>query len=316
MIALCTYGDVYPSPFATAGYHLAGAEVPVAVSDGTVVIDAVLFRPNRNIILAGEAKSGTNVEEIQARRYGQLKPDQVVIAASLIIREVGDRHLQPLYVCLVESLERVLQGLGRSGLACPVLAVGEDSIEHHAAPFTDQDLQTAFADPLAVPGPPPRIIPVDDESPDAAFDVLVLPALVATLSHQRSQVSVLALAEQALPHLVVFGTRARNRLLAKIDLAARRAAERDPATFEYLRRTGTRDHAVVRFVRSPEEAARQGRTQVYQSIARVAGKPVRRRRTPSVDQMALFDDLIEELQQAHEVPEDSETISDEGEEGK
>jgi len=315
LIALCSTGDVYPAPLADAGYHLSGVEVPVVVGNGKVVVDAVFFRPDHNLILAGEAKSGANVDEAQARRYGQLDSDSVVLAAAITIREAGDRYLQPLYVCLVENLSRVLQGLDKADLACPVLAIGDDRIEHHGAAFLDDQIQAAFSEPVIVPGPPPRIIPVDAASPDEAFDKLVLPALVATLSHQRQQVSVPALAEQALPHLPVFGKAARKRLVAKVDAAAQRAAARDPATFEYLVRTSTRDYAVIRFLRSPEEAARQGRTQVYQSIARAAGKLTWRRRAPGPDQMALFD-LIEELQQADEAADADEATNDEEPEGQ
>lgn len=311
LIALCTSGDVYPAPLADAGYQLSGVEVPIAAGDGKVVIDAVLFRPDRNTILAGEGKSGANVEVGQARRYGELTPDATVLATAITISEPGDRQLQPLYVCLAENLDRVLLGLGEAGLACPVLAVGNDHIKHHGAEFIDPDLQAAFENAVPVPGPPPRIVVVDEESRDEEFDALVLSALVANLSHQRAQISVPALAEQALAHLPMYAKAARNRLIAKIDGGGRRAAGRDPATFEYLGRTAARDHAVVRFVRSPEDAARQGRTQVYQSIARAGGKPPTKRRTAAPDQMALFDDLIDELQTADEEPATDETTSDE-----
>lgn len=313
LVAMCTVGDVYPAPFATTGYHLAGVEVPVPSGDRKVIVDAVLFCADRNFILAGEGKAGENVEIDQAQRYRDLEADSVVLASSVTIHKPGDRWIQTVYVCLADHVERVLLGLGGAGLACPVLAVSGERIEHHGAPFDDQQLAEAFAEPVPVPGPPPRLIPVDDQSPDDAFDALVMPALVATLSHARDHVSVPALAEQALTHLPIFGKSARNRLIGKVDGAARRAANRDPATFEYLPRTATRDHGVVRFVRSPEDAARQGRTQVYQSIARAAGKPTRRRGQPDPDQMALFDDLIDELQQVDEGPDDELSDEEEGE---
>ncbi|MEW6155342.1 MAG: hypothetical protein AB1673_15355 [Actinomycetota bacterium] len=94
-----------------------------------------------------------------------------------------------------------------------------------------------------------------------------------------------------------------------MDAAVRRVVGRDPATFEYLGRTGNRELAYVRFVRSPEEAARQGRTQVYQAVARSAGKPARRR--AEADQMALFDDLVEVVR-ADEADEDERASEEEG----
>lgn len=224
LVAMCTPGDVYPAPLADARYHLAGKEYRSAAGDGKVVIDAVLFRPDRNIVLAGEAKSGANVDEDQARGHGLLRSDDVIVAAAITIREAGGRWLQALYVCLGEHLDRVLQGLGEAGLACPVLAVYDDRVERHGAVFLDPDAQARFSQPLDVPGPPPRIIPVDEQSPDEALDLVVLPALVAALSHQRPQVSVPALAEQALPHLAIFGKAARRRRSCRPSLAASSAS--------------------------------------------------------------------------------------------
>ena len=316
LIALSTPGGLYPAPFGDYGYRLSGVEVPVVTGDGKVVIDVVLFQPDRNIILAGEAKSGANLDEDQARRYGYLAADNVVQAAAITIREAGDRTLQPVYACLAENLGRVLKGLGEAGLACPVLAIGDDQIQHHGANFVDADIQSAFDEPLHVTEQPPRIVPVDDLSPASAFDRIVLPALVATLSQQRQQISIPSLAEQALPQLPIFGKGARFRLVAKIDAAARRAAVRDPNTFEYLGRSGEREFGVVRFVRSPEEAARQGRTQVYQAIARSAGKPRRRGPTPSPDQMTLFDNVIDELEQADGIADGDDMTSDDEQGGQ
>ncbi len=278
-----------------------------------MVVDAILFRPATNAILAVEAKSGANVDEAQAKRYGQLASDDLVRAAAITMRTHGPRRHQPVYVCLGEHVARVLHGLGEADVAFPVLAVDTTAVAHHGAAFYDAELGAAFASPVPVPGPPPRIIAVRDDSPDEAFDPLVLAALVAAISQKRDQISIPALAEQALTHLALLGAAARGRLVRKVDGAARRAAERDLATFEYNGRTGTRQYGIVRFLRSPEDAARQGRTQVYQAIARAAGRP-RRGRSPGSDQMALFDDLIEELEQAH--GDDITRPDDEEEEGE
>ncbi len=312
VIGLCTPGDVYPAVLAGAGYGVAGIEVPAVAGDGQIVIDAVLFRAVQNRVVAVEAKSGANVDERQARRYAELTSDDVVRAAALTVREAGPRRIQSLYVCLAQTVDRVLRGLGQAGVAFPVLTVSAAEIAHHGAAFDDPELRSAFAEPVPVPGPPPRFVAVDVESPDESFDTLAGAALVATLSHRRQQVSVPALAEQAIAHLAIYGKAARKRLVDRVDAAARRAAERDPATFEYHGRTGTRDHAIVRFVRSPEDVARQGRTQVYQAIARAAGKPPRGRRAASTDQMALFDELIDELGDADDIESDA-TDNDEEE---
>jgi len=308
VIALCTPGDVYPATLAAAGYRVTGVEVPSPAGEGTVVIDAVLFNAVHNDVLAAEAKSGANVDEAQAKKYGALAADDVVRASSINVVEKGPRSLQPVYVCLAEHVERVLRGLGKAEVAFPVLAVGIDQVTHHGAAFGDSTLDLAFHEPVSVPGFPPRFIPVDPESSDEEFDRTVMPALVRMLSREREQISGAALAEEGIQHLVLYGKRARNQIISKVEAAARRAAERDPATFEYNGRTANRD-AIVRFVRAPEATARQGRTQVYQAIARAAGKPVRR--STSSDQMALFDELIDELDEAGDADGDG---ADDGEE--
>ena len=71
------------------------------------------------------------------------------------------------------------------------------------------------------------------------------------------------------------------------------AVGEDEATFEYLGRT--REHAVVRFLRSPEDAAPQGRTQVYQAIRRPHRRPSEEAEGSGGVQMRLFDKMTEEF---------------------
>jgi len=295
--ALCNSGNSYPEVLGTSGYYVSGLEVPIRADDGTVVIDVVMFQPERNIILAGEAKSGTNVEGRQAGLYGRLRADAVIQAASINVPARGDLRIQPLYCCPADNVDRILQGLDSAGVDCPVLAFDDESIAHRGSPFIDPTLGDAFADPVPVRGPPPRKVPVDNESPDHLFDDLVVVASVAELSRGRTEVSLPALAEQALPHLPIYAKAARHQLVQKVDAAARRVAGRNGATFEYLARTATRDPAVVRFLRSPEDAAPQGRTQSYQAIRRShRGDPQDRFESRST-QMSFFDEMMGEFLQ-------------------
>lgn len=287
---------MYPDILKMSGYYVAGIEVPVVTDDGTVVIDVVMFQPERNVILAGEAKSGANVDAEQARRYGQLRADGVVQAASINVRTHGQLQIQPLYCCPAVKVDRVMHGLQAAGVRFPVLAFGNESIEHRGAPFLDRVIEEGFERLVPVPSPPPRIIPVDDKSPDRLFDDLVLAALIAEMSKKRTEVMVPVLAAQAIPHLGVYATAARNRLIRKVDSAVRRIVDNNEATFEYLRKTGTREYAVIRFLRSPEDSAPQGRTQAYQAIQRS------HRRRPKVTvtstggtQMKLFDEMADEF---------------------
>ena len=295
LIALCNSGGAYPEVLGRSGYQVDGIEVPVLAEDGTVVVDVVVFQPARNIVLVGEAKSGANVEPDQARRYEQLRADAVVQAASINVRTRGELRIQPVYCCTAENVTRVMRGLRVARVECPVLAFDDQSIEHGGSPFLDPVLEEEFAQPVPVAGPPPRIIPVDEQSPGHLFDDLVLASLIAELSRKRAEVMVPVLAAQALPHLAVYATAARNRLIRKVDSAVRRIADRDQTTFEYLPKTGTRQQAVVRFLRTPEDAAPQGRTQVYQAIRRSHHRRPAGAVGSSGTQMKLFGEMTDEF---------------------
>ena len=73
------------------------------------------------------------------------------------------------------------------------------------------------------------------------------------------------------------------------------AVGEDEETFEYLGRTRTREHAVTRFRRSPEDAVPQGRTQVYQAIRRPHSRPSEEAAGSGGVQMRFFDKMTEEL---------------------
>ena len=255
------------------------------------------------MVLLAEGKAGANVDVDQAARYQQVQPDDVIRSASITIANPGSRVAQPVYVCQSTHVQRVLVGLTAAGGSFPLLAVSADQIEAYGAAFIDGDLNSVF--PAPVPGLPPRYIPIDDESPDDEVDRLVLPALVAALSHRRPRVTVAALAEQAIAHLPLFGSAARGRLVKKVERSARGLAERDPSSFRFLPRTESRSEPAIEFVRTPEDADRRGRTQSYQAIARAGSRARRRQRTPMAGEATLFDELIDELEQSAEVAEDA-----------
>ena len=294
---MCGEGDSYPAPLAALGFRLAGIEVPVTGAGGTVVVDVVAFNPSTNNLLAMEAKSGANIEERQAKAYAAISADALVEAASITLGAAGSRTVQSIVVCLAEHKDRILLGLAAAEVDPPVLALEDAQLEHLGAPFDDPVLEAAFVEPLEANGPPPRIIPVDADSPSDAFDDLVMPSLVASMAQRRPEVTVPRLAEDALPHLPLYGKKERGRLEAKVDDAARRIVSRDPGSFEYLPRTGNRDRAIVRILRNPEEAALQGRTQGYQGIARRARPRPRPPRQENPDQMAFFE-IVSEFERA------------------
>ena len=300
LLALCSGPRMlYPATLFDSGYRLAGIETPVSSGDDKVVVDVVMFQSERNMALAGEAKSGSNIDEDQARRYKRLDVDAVIQSASISITTPGTKSMQSLYCCPSDKADRVLIGLEAAELSCPVLAFDDVAIENRGGTFMDPALQDAFREPVRTSVLPPRIISVDEDSPVESFEKLVMAALVRELSWQRSHISVSVLAEQALSHLAIYGTPGRNRLVKKVDKAARAISERISDWFEYQPRTERRDHAMIRILKSPEDAALQGRTQGYQALGRLfhkeaSGMP---QKMPPPNQAKLFDNLMDEIEQ-------------------
>lgn len=138
----------------------------------------VSFRQHVNAVLAAEAKSDRNVAAEQARRYGSLDPDGVVVAASITVREPGARSADTVYVCLEEHQEWTLAGFASAEVALPVLMVSDAEIGHAGAAFRDVDPAAVFRDPLPLEGPPPRYVTLDHQSPAEVFDRVVLAKLV------------------------------------------------------------------------------------------------------------------------------------------
>jgi len=300
LLALCSGPRMlYPTTLFDSGYRLEGIEVPVSSGDDKVVVDVVMFQSQRNMVLAGEAKSGSNIDEGQARRYKRLDVDAVIQSASLSTKTTEGKGMQSLYCCPSRKADRILMGLEAAALSCPVLAFDDVAIENRGGTFMDPALQDAFREPVRTSVLPPRIISVDEDSPVESFEKLVMAALVREVSWQQSHIAVPLLADRALNHLAIYGTPARNRLVKKVEAAARAIAERISDWFEYRPRTGRRDYAMIRVLKSPEDAAIQGRTQGYQALGRQFRKEASGmlRQMPPPDQSSLFDNLMDEIEQ-------------------
>ena len=292
LIALCAADRSYPNLLHREGYHLAGIEIPVETDGGKVVADAVMFHPLRNVVLVGEAKSGANVRTEQARRYAQLDAQSVVRAASITVQRPGEIRVQPVFCALSENAQRVLLGLDSVGLSFPVISFDDQRIQHVGAEFVDGSVEAMFRTPVEVPGWPPLIISVDDQSEDSSFDHIVAPVLVSELSQgRRTEMTIRMLAEQAVEHFALYGARAQGRLVKKVDRSARRLADVSPSFLEYGSRTQVRRHAVVRFLKSPEDVPPRVRTQVYQSLQR----PFRDIPDDGGYQIPLFDEIMGEF---------------------
>ncbi len=299
LIAFCSPTRTsWPRPFFDAGYRLQALEFPVPAGDSRVVADVVAWSPTDAHFALGEAKSGANVEEDQARRYASVQTNTLVQMTGVTLTQPAPAGAQVVYAVLAEQVDRVLLGLSRAGVSFPVLVVGDDSVWHTGAALDHVALAQQFADPMPISGPPPGIITIDTESSDDDFDRAVQASLGTMLASHLPAISVPALAEDALPYLAVYPNGYRSQLVRKVEAAARRAAEAAPETFTFLPRTGTSDSASVRVLDSPEGLDPRGRTQRYQALAARFTSPNRRHPAPAGgDQLSLFgqDDLERQL---------------------
>jgi hypothetical protein len=198
---------------------------------------------------------------------------------------------QPLYVTTEDNFSRIEMGLSMAGVNYPILAIGTNAVTRHGAPIANRALAEQFMSPLSIPGPPPGIITIDLESSNDEFDQIVQPCLVALLASHGQAVSIHKLAEEAIPSLPLYPNGYRNKLIRKIEDAARRAADAASENFIFAPRTGVNDGASVRIVESPENLDPRGRTQSYQRLAaRFAPLSRRRRIVVASNQPTLFDD--------------------------
>jgi hypothetical protein len=292
LIAFCSrYETAWPRPFFDAGYRLEALEFPAPSGDSRVVIDAVAWSPADSRFVLGEAKSGANADEAQAKRYATIQTNTLVQMLSVTLTQTATIGSQVLYVVLAEHTDRVLLGLSRAGVSYPVLAIADGSVTRVGGEIEHAALAERFSSPLEVPGPPPGIITIDAESSDEDFDRVVRPSLIALLASQGPAMSVPALAESAIQHLSLYPDGYRNRLVRLVDAAARRAVAAAPDTFAYSGPSGVSSSAIIRVVESPEDLDPRGRTQRYQALTARFTAPARRRPSPvGPGQLSLFDD--------------------------
>ena len=311
LLGLLLSNDVNPPAFAVAGFELAGLEIPATGRAGTVTIDCLLFHAATSHLLLVESKSGANVEEGQATRYGQLQAQAVVQAAYVTLSVRTSPTIETVYLCLAEYLDRVRLGLSSIDLSYPIIAVADGKVTLDGIEDASPQLRGAFGEgEILLPAPPPRLIGFDQDSDVEIIQPRVLAVLVTAMSQRLTQLTLVSLAERATPHFALYGRQAQQQIKRKVGEAVRRIAEAEPGNFAFLPTTGSRE-GLVKILRTPEDNDARGRTQGYQAIGRASrlrkgGRPS----DTSPDQL----DLLAELDAT-----DNETISQRaanGEEGQ
>lgn len=300
-----------PAPLSSAGWQVAGLEIPVVTSAGTVVCDVVLFNAATGHLLIVEAKSGANIDPDQARKLNTIDPQSLIDAGGITVPKPVPLEYEPLFVCLSQNASRIAMGLDAINLAAPILAVDEQEARLVEVGAASPALVEALSEPIRWKHPVAAIIRFDHQSPDGAFDKPVRAELVAEMARGRAAITIRALTEQVTPHFAVYGRRAQGQLIRKVRSAARRAATADPDRLQFQGATSNTEARVV-IRRSPEEFDRRGRTQGYQAVFSERG---RRRPQPEAREQPDLFSILDDAERASsdEVYENDSDSSDAGE---
>jgi hypothetical protein len=312
-IGLCDRAPPWPSTLADAGFRLAALEVPVLTEAGTVTLDGVAHSRTTDELLVVECKSGANIEEDQATRLATVEATSVVRSAAISLGTPAEPQIEVVYLCLEEDAERIMMGLDKVGWQGPVLELSTRQLRLAQGSFTLPSLRNRFDEPIPLPGLPPGFVTVDPESPDDAFDRLVRPVLVECQAQRCPAITISSLTERAIPHLPMFGRRAKGTLQRKMSQAARRICAQASDNYLYQPDSQNRE-ATVYILRTPEDADPRGRTQAYQALARRGGAP-RRPRAEAPGQAPLFESLLNEPESDNEEAEEGDDERGQGDAG-
>lgn len=273
------------------GFRLERLELPVTTSASTVVVDGLAVSEADGIILACEAKSGDNIEAKQAEKYRTMTAYDVRRLQSLRF-PAQNVNVVPMYACLEPGATGIRRGLAAAGLECPVLVVGEGSVRLETPPESPVE---AFE--VDVDSPPPRIIVVDPESPDAEFEEVLIPEIAAAAAREEEVVPITSLLARGLPFWGVHGRDASGQLRRRAEAVLHDLSHGELRDYLKIERSGSDlEGSVVRIQRSPASFDPRGETQGWQRLRRRAEERLRGRRAPAPPAgQRSFEDLAREM---------------------
>lgn len=278
----------WPSPLADQGFAFAWLEVPVKTSLSLVTIDAVGLNETGGLGLIAEAKGGTSLEASQAQKYAAMTLAEFRrVVTFRADPKVG--QLEPLYVCLAEHEPTIRNGLLDAEVEMSLLVYDAATNRVRLDPRPTSSL--AGFDVEVPPGLPPRLVPLDAESPAEVYEEILLAQIVAAVSRNEATVPVSALLER-IPYVANFSTRAKSDLVKRATTVLTAAAKRFSGDFEVRPAAGNVHGAggTVIIHKSPTSSDPRGETQGWQRLKRRAeGAPKGRKRPVDPDQLSLDD---------------------------
>ncbi len=123
LLALVHPDGAWFHDLANQGFRLHSIELKVQSSAGLVVVDAVLYRSDPDLVLLCEGKSGRNVEEEQAKKYALADAAALRRGGSLPVDIAQDAQVAPVFVVMNEVRSDVEAALQGWGIEAPVLSI-------------------------------------------------------------------------------------------------------------------------------------------------------------------------------------------------
>ena len=141
-------------------------------------------------------------------------------------------------------------------------------------------------------GPPPRLVPVDADSPEGEYQELLLAAVVAAARRNLGVVAIVSLLDSAMPYWRSMGRNARERIRKKATSALRSLADGEYKGVFALEKGGSEiDGMVVRILKSPGTFDPRGETQGWQALQRKGQRALRGRSSARPTGQLSLEDL-------------------------
>lgn len=275
----------WPRPLGALGYRLHRVEIPVTASatGRLVVVDVMAVRDAPASIVVVEGKSGRDIKDSQARGYAALETNDV-----RRVTRVPDGPVRVIYACLESGLEDIRSRLADIGVSVNLLSIGEKRARLEPVSGSEE-----LEFDVELPSPPPRLIPVDDLSPDEEYRELLVPGIVEFQAKGKDSVTVQTLCDHSIPLWGSFGQRfsARVRERATGVLVAVSLTKEFKGQFRVETKGGDLADNVVHILRTPASLQAQGETQGWQALQRRAETVLRGRRRPVPPGQLSFEDL-------------------------
>ncbi len=291
-LALLRGGGGWPSPLRDAGFRLHRLEAPVSTPASNLVADGIAVAEDRRVVLAVEAKSGSSIEQGQARRYAAMRPADVERQHGLPFPH-QESTLELLYVCLLDAAQSIEAGLQDAGVEASILVIGDDQVE--LRPCHSSQL-AAFKVPVP-PGGPPALVRLDEESPDEEFREVLLPEIIAAAARGEELVAVSSILQRCMPFWDAYGSHPKRRLRDKAaDVIRALASSGFSRDFRVEQGGSASEGPIARILRTPAAFDPRGETQGWQGLRRRGERTLRGRAPKHIEGQLAFEDLAREAE--------------------